>query len=112
MLEKILSMAGGKAEDAPKGGVKILGIRKVGENGGSFKGLFDVELPGGIRVRNFVIQKSFLRGETIISSPYMKTMDAETGDVHITRLVQLPAGLMTEVRIQALSAWLEIGGSH
>jgi len=112
MLEKILSMAGGKTEDAPKGEVKILGIRKVGENGRSFKGLFDVELPGGIRVRNFVIQKSFMRGETIISSPYMKTTDPTTGDVQITRLVQLPPGLMTEVRIQALSAWLGISESH
>ncbi len=105
MFEKVMSMVGGKAEDNGKSKVKILGIRKTGDNG-PLRAFVDVELPGGIMVKNFCILRSTMTGSTYVSSPSIRIKDASTGDVHITRLVHLPAGLMSEVRIQALNAWV------
>ena len=105
MFEKMMSMVGGKADDNGKSKVKILGIRKTDEHG-PVKAFFDVELAGGILLRNFTILRSAMTGTTFVSSPSIRLKDAATGDVHITRLVHLPAGLMSEVRIQALNAWV------
>jgi DNA-binding cell septation regulator SpoVG len=86
------------------GSMKIIDLRRKEENGKPLKAFVDVELDGGIVVREFrIIQEPNKR--PWIACPQMTWKDPETGLIRYKTIVTFPNQLKGDIDLLILSTW-------
>jgi DNA-binding cell septation regulator SpoVG len=84
--------------------VKVLEIRKKSENGKPLKAFADIELDGGIVIREFrVIQEANKR--PWVACPQISWKDPVTGQIKYQTVVTFPNQLKGEIDLLILNAW-------